>query len=160
MPPPTFTLTKQTTALIELFVTMAVDAPMSFAEASKKVGFAVASSSAAYNSARRIVARDRNIVIDGVHKFGFIRSTGEQIALSAPKGFRSIRKRATREARKQEIAIGQNLDQHHMSVATVAFNRFKLLADTAQTPRTNRPKNDKPPEADKTDAAAALRSKT
>lgn len=154
---PMFEHTKETDLLIELFKNMSVDKPLSFEVASKTVGFEVRSTVSAYQSARRIVERD-GIVIEGIRKFGFVRLTGEKMAEAGARGFRAIRHRAKREARKQEAAIGQNLDQQHMLVATDWLGRFRLLGDIAQPARSNKPQQPAPEQAAPVDIRAKIRA--
>ena len=128
-----FKKSAETEALIELFRTMPILSNMSFADASKVVGFTVASTSPAYQSARRMAERDHRIVIEGIRKFGFMRLDGKKMVERGPRGFQRVRRISRREARVQEIALSQNLTREDMLKATEQLSRFGVLQACSQS---------------------------
>jgi hypothetical protein len=134
---PSFVQSHQTARLVRLFKGMSLNKPMSFADASAEVGFAVTSTMPAYQSGRRVAERE-GVVIDAVRGFGFVRLTGDQISETGERDMLSIWRRARRGSKRQEIAIASNLDQKHMLRSSELLGRLRIIADTASPIHTNR----------------------
>lgn len=144
---PIFSQSKETQRLVELFVSMSINSQMSFADASKALGFRVASSMPAYQSAKKIAERDHRVVVDGIRGYGFTRIDGTGMVDRAPRFFKKVRKGARREARVQEIAISTNLSRNKMIEATEQLSRLRILETTASRvrPVSNRQEQEPPP---------------
>lgn len=143
---PIFLQSAETRRLVELFISIPISTAMSFADASKAVGFPVTSNLPAYQSAKKIAERDHSTVIDGIRGFGFVRINGSGMVSRAPRFFRKVRKGARREARVQEIAIKTNLTRNEMIDATEQLSRLRILETTAMVrPVTNRNTPETPP---------------
>lgn len=127
----------ETQKLLDLFLALPLDTPMSFADASALVRFRVHSSLGAYRSARIIGERRHSLVIEAIRGSGFQRLTGMEISEAGERGMRSIRVKARREGNKQGIAIADNLDDAHAKRSSELLNRFNLIADIASKPRSN-----------------------
>lgn len=135
---PLFTQTTETQALVALFQEMSMNQQMSFAEASKRVGFNVTSMLPAYHSARNIATRDHGVVIEGIKSFGFVRLNGEGMVKRGFRFLKGIQRRTVKGAREQEIALTQNLDRNAQLQASSNLNRFRLMGDIAGKPASNR----------------------
>lgn len=153
-----FEQSAETRELVRFFGEVSVGSPVSWTSASKSVGFKVHAQLAAYHSARRIVQRDSGIVISTIRKFGFQRLAADQICDSGEAGLSSIRRRARREAGKQEIAIAGNLDQRHMLRSTELLSRFRIIGDNARPGKTNRPMIETPEIETELDPRVKLRT--
>jgi hypothetical protein len=154
---PIFSLSAETQNLITYFRTLSIGAEVSWAEATRAVKFPVTSTTPAYNSARRIVERDHQIVIESIRGFGFCRINASEIVQSADRFFRRVRRGSRREANKQEIAILSNLPRAEMLRATEQLSRLRILETTAIRPRatSNRPEVEAPPIVNEVPASRA-----
>lgn len=135
---PLFTQTTETQALVALFREMSIGQQMSFAEASKRVGFKVTSMLSAYHSARYIAMRDHHVVMEGIKSFGFVRLNGDGMVKRGFRILKGIQRRAIKGAREQEIALTQNLDRNAQLLASSNLNRLRLMGDIAGKPASNR----------------------
>ncbi|MDR3495331.1 MAG: hypothetical protein P4L82_12090 [Ancalomicrobiaceae bacterium] len=142
---PLFTRSVQTKKLVALFQDMSIDTQMSFAEAGKRLGFALTSSSDIYRSARWIATRDHQIVIEGIRGFGFTRLAGSGIVKRGDGHERAIRRRARRASTEMTVAITQNLTRDDMQAATEKLSRFRIIADLSTPARAS---SNKPTVAD------------
>jgi len=137
---PIFRTASETSQLIQMFQSMSIGASMSYDEATKILGFVVASTTSSYQSAKRIAARDYGVVVDSIRGYGFQRIDGSGMVERAPRFFKKVRKGARREAHVQELAISQNLKRDEMLRATENLSRLRILETTAKssTASTNR----------------------
>lgn len=145
---PIFNQSHETQKLVSLFLKIAIDQEVSFAEASKMVGFRVTSTMPAYQSAKRTAERDHDVVIAAIYGFGFKRIDAAAMVQRAPKFFRKVRKGSRREAHVQEIAIRSNLPRDEMIKATENLSRLRILETTALSPRkaaSNKAERETPP---------------
>lgn len=139
---PIFTQSHETQAIVRLFIEMSIGQEMSFAEASRAVGFIFTATTPAYQSAKRAAQRDHNVVIEGIRGYGFVRINGVGMVERASRFFSRVRKGARREAHVQQIAILSNLPRDQMITATEQLSRLRILETTAMTsrkPASNRP---------------------
>lgn len=153
-----FQRSHQTDKLIDLFRECSVGTSVSFATASKVVGFTLTSSSPTYHSARNIAAKKHNIIIEGVRGFGFVRLDPTSIVKRGSRHLRSIRRRAHRAGHEMEVAISGNLDREHMIKATEQLSRFRIVETTAQPVRavTNRKVEETPTPLKPTNQRSAI----
>jgi len=143
---PIFTQSLETSKLVEFFRTVKIGENVSFEAASAAVGFKVSSALPAYQTSKRIAARDHGVVIEGVRKFGFTRLSGSQMLGCAPKFFQHVRRGSRRQSRVQEIAISSNLDRSEMAIASEQLGRLRILEATTSPlkPTSNRPEREAP----------------
>lgn len=147
----------ETLKLVELFTRISLEKPITFAEASRSVGFKVSSTLGAYSSARRIALRDHNIVIEAIRGLGFKRANGETITHHrGDRHLKTMRRRARRAADEVAVAIGMNMSEDDQRIASEKFNRFRLIGDISANPRSNRRKQADPEQASEIDNRAAL----
>jgi NAD(P)H-hydrate repair Nnr-like enzyme with NAD(P)H-hydrate epimerase domain len=129
---------EETRKLVELFAGMSINQEMSFKQASIAVGFFVNSTLSAYNSARNIVERDYDVVIEAIRGVGFKRASAKEIVTTiSDRVLTRIRKSAKRGARKISVGISMNLTPENYAVASAKLNRFALLADVSAPARSN-----------------------
>jgi hypothetical protein len=129
----------ETNALVKLFVEqIAVGQTVTFGEASARVGFPVTSRLPAYQSAKSIARRDHGVVIGPAKGVGFSRLNGENIVKRGGYIMKGIRGRAQVGAAEAEIALTHNLDRNAQLTASQNLTRFRLAADIATPPKTNR----------------------
>lgn len=157
---PSFERSEQTDKIIALFATLSIGATMSFAAASKRLGFQMHSTLGAYQSAKRIAAKDKSIVIESVRGVGFVRLDASQIVARGGYHLRSLRRRAKRAAGEMEIAVKGNLDRDDMMRATEQLGRFRIIESTSQPTRaaTNRVERAIEPPIEAAPAAAMFSS--
>lgn len=130
-----FERSKETDKLLSFFSTISVGQAVTYQEASQIVGFKVASSLPAYQSARRLAVNDKGIVIESLPGHGFVRLDAPSIVDRGGKHLRSIRRKAKHASKEMKAAISGNLDRDQMMRATEQFNRFRLIDSTAQPVR-------------------------
>ena len=142
---PTFKMSAETEALVDLFRKMPILSNMSYTDAAKVVGFPIKSTTPAYQRAKRIAERDHKIVVESIRGFGFMRLDGKGMVDRAPRGFQRIRRISKRETRVQQIALSQNLTREDMLRATEHLSRFGLLEMSSHLrPESNRVVIEKP----------------
>ena len=128
---PIFQTSAETAAITKYFTTLSFNQEVSFAEASRAVGFVFTSTTGAYQSAKRAAERDHAIVIATVRGYGFKRINGVGMVERASQFFRRVRKGSRREAHIQEIAVLSNLPRDVMLAATEQLSRLRILESTA-----------------------------
>lgn len=137
---------RETRALIAAFVAMSLGQEYTFDQISEIVGFRVNSSLPAYHSARRIAARDHNVVIDGIRGVGFRRLPADQIVTGrGNRHMRSILRRAKVGVREMTIAILGNLSESVSQDASEKLTRFRLFGDLSKNAKSNRRSTVDPP---------------
>ena len=132
---PTFKQSHETQAIVKLLTQIPIGQEISFAEASKAVGFSFDALTPAYQSAKRAAQRDHNVVIEGIRGHGFTRINAVGMVERASRFFARVRKGSRREAHVQEIAIMSNLPRDAMITATEQLSRLRILETTAISPR-------------------------
>lgn len=154
---PTFQASTETTRLVSFFKTLPQKKTVSWYEASKTAGFEINSSSAVYNSARKIAERDHGIVIETMRKFGFFRSDGADMEKSGDRFMGRMRRGAKRASNRMVLAIEHNLDPEQARRADEKLSRFRIIYSNAEPASSNRPKRGTPEEAPKSDRFGDLR---
>ena len=154
-----FEISRETTRLVSLMSSMRVDESMAFKEASESVGFSVTSSLPAYQSARRIVAKD-DIIIDGVRGVGFKRLSGSDVVTGrGAQRARQIRGAAKRGHREMISASrSSNLNEEVSRLCSERITRFAIIGDQAREPRSNRRETHTPPAAEQMNMADVMAS--
>lgn len=159
---PIFTTSDQTNRVVSLFREMRIEQQLSFQKASEVLGFEVKSTSAPYQSAKRIAARDHGVVIEGVWGFGFTRLNGSGMV---KKGFRTqagIRRMARKGAAVASVAISQNLTRNEMVDVTQQLSVFRLteVTNRQQAAMSNKKEREIISPAEPFDIRKALREAT
>lgn len=139
-----FEKSAETAKISEYFQSIPFSKDISFAEASERTGLAISSQLGAYQSAKRLVARDHGMIIESIRGVGFRKLQPDEVLKRSPGHFHAIRRRAKRGGTEIEIAISGNLTRIEMLEATENLARFRIISDTAEPAKTNRKIQDKP----------------
>lgn len=160
MPRKLFETSRETRALVDLFRSLRYSETVSFAEASKRLGFAVTSTTPAYQSAKKIAERDHGVFIFSVRGEGFGRGTGADMVASAHPLFGRARRAMRTCADRLTIAFSENLTEHEHRLATEMYGRANLIAATASNVKaiSNAKRADGGARADPFDVAEAIRA--
>jgi hypothetical protein len=157
---PIFSRSVETRKLLDLFEGASIDTPISFADASRKLGFAITSTSGSYHSARRIAVKECGIVIEAIRNFGFVRLSGSGIVKRGDSHDGALRRRARRAGDEMAIAIVQNLDREEMQSATEKLSRYRIVSDLTSPAKaaSNRLVTQEPEQQEPVDIRARLRT--
>lgn len=134
---PSFELSHETAAILQVIRTMSIGQQMSFDALSRAVGFKVKSTTGAYHGARRIALRDDKIVTDSIRGFGFVRLSGRETVAKSDKHLKAIRRRAGIANKEIGVAMRSNLEPGAMVEATRKQAVLGVILINAATPRSN-----------------------
>ncbi len=129
---PLFAQNSETQKLVAILSEMSIGEVLSFADLTKRAGFAVSSGMPSYQSARRILVRDYRIITEGVRGVGVQRLDGSGMVQRGGRLMRGIRRRAKRGAQEMDVALMQNLNRNDQLVAANQLTRFRLMTDVAR----------------------------
>lgn len=123
----------QVSKYLELFETMKISAPMSYADAEAHLGFKRNPSSYQQAVAK---ARKRGIVIESIRKFGFQRCSGPDIATKRGAYHdRSIRRKSRIASTEMTIALTSNLDKAEMLLASKRASQYQIIINLSSPQR-------------------------
>lgn len=154
-----FEQSKETAALVDLLCGLRLEESVSFADASRRLGFTVASSTPAYQSAKRIAERDHGVYIGSVRGTGFFRGTGEDMAESLTPLSARINRAAKTSIGRADLALINNLQPDTHAKVLERRSRASIIFSTSGDlfPVSNRKRQAPALEADKPAKYPALR---